>query len=204
VGFRVLYVCTGNVCRSPIAELLFRAWVGPGPEVTVSSAGTQALVGQGIDGSSASALGQLGIDPTRHRARQFEAWMAAEADLILTAERAHRDFVITELPSTFRRVFTMKEFARLARHARPGTPTEVVAQLAALRGIDGAVAEAADDMPDPYQSPLPLARSIAQQVTNTVHATIGALGMWDHGHAVATPVVHGQAPARRRPRPYRS
>jgi protein-tyrosine phosphatase len=204
VSFTVLYVCTGNVCRSPIAELLFRTWVSPSADVVVSSAGTQALVGQGIDGSSASALGQLGIDPTRHRARQFEPWMAADADLVLTAERAHRDLVITELPSAFRRVFTMKEFARLARHARPGRPQDVVAQLAALRGIDGALDPSADDMPDPYRSPIPLAKSIAQQVTNTVHATIGALGMWDHGEAVAAPVVQGQAPARRRPRPYRS
>lgn len=204
VSFTVLYVCTGNVCRSPIAELLFRAWVAPGVDVTVSSAGTQALVGQGIDGSSASALGQLGIDPTRHRARQFEPWMAEQAQLVLTAERAHRDQIITELPNAFRRVFTMKEFARLARHARPGHPAEVIAQLAALRGIDGAVDVAADDMPDPYRSPIPLAKSIAQQVTDTVHTTISALGMWDHGHAVPTPVVNGQAPARRRPRPYRS
>jgi protein-tyrosine phosphatase len=203
VGFTVLYVCTGNVCRSPIAELLFRAWVAPSADVTVSSAGTQALVGQGIDRSSASALGQLGVDPTQHRARQFEPWMAADADLILTAERAHRDLVITELPGAFRRVFTMKEFARLARHARPGPPREVIAYLAALRGVDGAVALEADNMPDPYRSPIHEAKSIAQQVTDTVHAAIDALGMWEHGHAVATPVLDVPAPARR-PRPHRS
>jgi protein-tyrosine phosphatase len=203
VAFTVLYVCTGNVCRSPIAELLFRAWVAPGADVTVSSAGTQALVGEGMDGSSASALGQLGVDPSSHRARQFEPWMAADADLILTAERAHRDLVITELPSAFRRVFTMKEFARLARHARPGEPREVIGYLAALRGVDGAVTLEADNMPDPYRSPIHEAKSIAQQVTNTVHAAIDALGMWDHGHAVATPVLNVPAPARR-PRPYRS
>jgi protein-tyrosine-phosphatase len=203
VTFAVLYVCTGNVCRSPIAELLFRAWVAPGADVTVSSAGTEALVGHGIDGSSASALGQLGIDPSRHRARQFEPWMAAEADLVLTAERAHRDLVITELPGSFRRVFTMKEFARLARHARPGPPDEVIGHLAALRGIDGAVDLDTDNMPDPYRSPIHEAKSIAQQVTNTVHATIDALGMWAQGHAVATPVLQATAPARR-PRPHRS
>ena len=99
MSFDVLFVCTGNVCRSPMAELLFRGWTDPAADVTVSSAGVQALVGHGIDASSASALGQLGIDPTRHRARQFESWMAADADLILTATRDQRDLVMTAVPA---------------------------------------------------------------------------------------------------------
>jgi protein-tyrosine phosphatase len=205
VGFTVLYVCTGNVCRSPMAELLFRAWVTPDADVDVSSAGTQALVGRPIDGSSASALGQLGVDPSRHRARQFEPWMAADADLVLTAERAHRDVVMTALPTAFRRTFTMKEFARLARQGQPGgSPEQVVGELAGLRGFGGPVEAEDDNMPDPYGGLITNAKSIAQQVTDTVHATIGVLGMWPHGHAVAAPVVTAGAPTRSRPRPHRS
>jgi len=198
----VLYVCTGNVCRSPMAELLFRAWASQHADVVVSSAGTQALVGQAMDLSSASALGQLGIDPSRHRARQFEPWMAADADLVLTAERAHRDLVMTEVPRAFRRTFTMKEFARITRHVRPGRPRDVIAEAAQLRAIDGAVPEDDDNMPDPYGGLVTQAKSIAQQVTDTVFATIGALGMWPPAHPVAPPVVNVPAPVRRpRPRP---
>ena len=202
MSFAVLYVCTGNVCRSPMAELLFRSWVSPDADVEVASAGTQALVGHGIDRASASALGQLGIDPSRHRARQFEPWMAADADLILTAERAHRDLVMTALPSAFRRTFTMKEFARLAHHVRAGAPPQtIINEIAGLRGLNGEVPEADDNMPDPYRGAISQARTIAQQVTDTVHATIGVLGMWPHGHAVAAPTV--TMPERRRPRPHR-
>jgi protein-tyrosine phosphatase len=204
VSFNVLYVCTGNVCRSPMAELLFRSWVSPDVDVTVSSAGTDALVGQGIDRSSASALGQLGIDPSRHRARRFEAWMAADADLILTAERGHRDVVMTAVPSAFRRTFTMKEFARTARYVSPGPAGQVVIEVAGARHLDGQVSDDDDNMPDPYRGLIKQARTIAQQVTDTVHATIGVLGMWPHGHAIAAPVVSMPAPVRSRPRPHRS
>lgn len=135
------------------------------------------LVGKGIDASSASALGQLGIDPSRHRARQFEPWMAADADLILSAGRSHRDETIATLPSSFRRVFTMKEFARLARHARRGASSNMIAEIAGIRSIDGAVPEESDNMPDPYGGRIREATSIAQQVSDTVHATIGVLGL---------------------------
>jgi protein-tyrosine phosphatase len=72
-----------------MAELLLRAWTDPRLGLSVSSAGTKAMVGHAIDRGSASALGQLGIDPTTHRARQFGPRMAVDADLILTAERSH-------------------------------------------------------------------------------------------------------------------
>lgn len=206
VGLSILYVCTGNVCRSPMAELLLRAWVAPGTAVTVSSAGMGALVGEGIDGSSASALGQLGIDPSHHRARQFEAPMALRADLILTAERSHRDQIMAEVPAAFRRTFTMKEFARLARHVPPDDPHRVVARLAALRGVDGAVPAAVDEVPDPYRGRVQQARLIAAQVTDTVHKTMQVLDL-PASDAAAAPDSRRPTPKpvpRIRPRPYRS
>lgn len=185
-----------------MAELLFRSWANPAIATTVSSAGVQALVGSPIDRSSASALGQLGIDPSPHRARQFEARMARDADLVLTAEVRHRDLVMTEVPAAFRRTFTMKEFARLARHLRPGPPDEVIAEAAALRGVyhaspDGGPLD--DDMPDPYRDAINRAREIAQQITDTVHATLEVLGL----SAAAAPAVPSpvRAPVRPRPRP---
>jgi protein-tyrosine phosphatase len=184
VPFTVLYVCTGNLCRSPMAELLFRGWADPAADVTVSSAGTKALVGHGIDHSSAAALAQLGIDPSRHRARQFEPWMAAYAHLILTAGREHRDAVMTQLPSSYKRAFTMKEFVRLVGDVPTGEPGAMVAAAAARRGPGKPVPPEDDDVRDPYRSAIKHAKTVAEEITETVYATLATLGLaadrWRH------------------------
>ena len=175
MSFQILTVCTGNVCRSPMAELLLRAWGDPRADLLVSSAGIQALIGHAIDRGSAAALGQLGIDPTHHRARQFEPWMAADADLILTAERAHRDQVMLDAPSAFRRTFTMKEFARLAPAVRSADARTAIAEAAAARASTGPVPLEDDDMPDPYRRAARHAKTIAQQITEAVQVTLDML-----------------------------
>lgn len=198
--FQVLYVCTGNLCRSPMAELLFRGWVDPDADVSVTSAGVQALVGQGIDRSSASALGQLGIDPNQHRARQFEPWMAADADLILCATREQRDLVMTAVPSTMRRAFTMKEFVRLVNGVPRGEPRAVVAAAAAHRGTAPLPEdEDADDVRDPYKGAIRHAKTIAEEITETVYATLDALGFAAQRWAYAPPA---RAERGTRPAPY--
>jgi protein-tyrosine phosphatase len=152
-------------------------------DVAVSSAGTQALVGHGIDHSSAAALAQLGIDPSRHRARQFEPWMAAYADLILTAGRDHRDTVMTQQPSSYKRAFTMKEFTRLVGDVPTGDPGAMVAAAAARRSHVKPVA-AQDDIRDPYRTAVKHAKTVAEEITETVYPTLAALGLaaerWGH------------------------
>ena len=87
----VLFVCTGNICRSPLAaSLLARALKDRGVEVAVSSAGTGAW-----DGAPASEGAYLvglerGLDLSGHRARLLTRELVDEADLILTMARHHR------------------------------------------------------------------------------------------------------------------
>lgn len=88
---RVLLVCTGNTCRSPLAEVLLRRALGgtPAENVTVSSAGTGALGGEpASEGSYLVAL-ENGLDLADHRARPVTRELVAESDLILTMSRGH-------------------------------------------------------------------------------------------------------------------
>ena len=175
--FRILYVCTGNICRSPMAERLFRAWVEPGTDVEVASAGMAALVGHGIDDSTATALAQLGVDPNGHRARQFEDYLAVDADLVLTAAREHRDEILLRVPSAFKRIFTMREFARIIVDVPVENPYDMVGAAAARRGVTNRPEHAGDDdLEDPFRGPVDQAQRVAAIVTDTIRQTLDGLG----------------------------
>ena len=191
VPFTVLVVCTGNISRSPMAELIIRNSVGGGRDLVVSSAGVHALVGQPMDAAAATVMRELGLDPADHRARQFESAMAAEADLILTAERHHLETVLKQAPSALRRTFTIREFARIAEHLQPATPHQVVAQASVVRGLAPRPKDPrADDIADPHGQPVEVSRATAAELTPALAAILKALGL-DAAHE------------KRRPLPYR-
>ena len=87
----VLILCHGNICRSPLAEVLLEAAIAADPElagrVSVSSAGTSdEHEGEGMHANSAALLAQRGLR-TRHRARRLTPAIAGRQDLILVADR---------------------------------------------------------------------------------------------------------------------
>ncbi|WP_066094566.1 low molecular weight protein-tyrosine-phosphatase [Xanthomonas massiliensis] len=84
---RILLVCTGNVCRSPVAAILWRRHAAAG--VDVRSAGLAALVGEPIDPRALRVLRRHGLHDDGHRARQLARAMLHEADLVLAMEQAH-------------------------------------------------------------------------------------------------------------------
>lgn len=91
--FRICFVCTGNICRSPMAEVVFRSLVkGAGVEhsVSVVSAGTGDWhVGEPSDDRTLQALQSRGYNGSGHRARQFDPAWFKELDLIVVFDRSH-------------------------------------------------------------------------------------------------------------------
>ncbi|GAB3681836.1 arsenate reductase/protein-tyrosine-phosphatase family protein [Angustibacter aerolatus] len=151
---RVLVVCTGNVCRSPLVERLLRQRLGT-DAVDVSSAGTQALVGEPMTDPAAAELAALGGDPDGASARQLTAALL-DVDLVVTATREHRRQVVQLQPRALRRTFTLRELARLLDGAEEVLGDDVaerlraLPQLAASRRAVAAPASDADDVSDPY------------------------------------------------------
>jgi protein-tyrosine phosphatase len=127
----VLFVCTGNICRSPTAERLAAAYGArlQMSHFTVSSAGTQAVIAQPIHHDAALVLQKLGGDVSNFAARQLTSKIASDADLVLTMTRAHRDTVLELAPRQLHKTFTVREAARLATDYKART----VADLAGLR-----------------------------------------------------------------------
>ena len=91
--FRVVFVCTGNICRSPMADVVFRGFAdaaGLGGRVSSTSAGTGDWhVGERADQRTIDALTRAGYDGTQHRARQFTHEDFRRSDLVVALDRSH-------------------------------------------------------------------------------------------------------------------
>lgn len=162
-SFAILTVCTANICRSPMAEYLLRKAfdrqsslanhiVTP---VEVTSAGTHGFDNASVAPPAAEQLRRLGGDPTEFRSRPLTHRMCEQADLILTATRRHRSFVLERVPRALRRTFTLLEFASAIAMVREDQPAasdlSAVVRLAAE--ARGRVELDDYDIADPYSGP---------------------------------------------------
>ena len=113
----VLFVCTGNVCRSVIAERLTRAVASEYgiDDLTAESAGTRALVGFGIEPLAAQTITGLGAEVSNFSARRLKPEMMARADLILAMTEQIRELIIEVDPAARGRTFTLLEAYRVAK-----------------------------------------------------------------------------------------
>ena len=112
---RILTVCTGNICRSPVAERLLQAGLDqvlPGG-FEVRSAGTRALVGDPVQPLSADIIRTFGGTAEGFAARQLSAKILRNVDLVLTMTSGHRGEVLQLDASLLKRTFTIREFARM-------------------------------------------------------------------------------------------
>jgi protein-tyrosine phosphatase len=172
--FGVLFVCTGNICRSPTAEALARRELAryPGVPLEVSSAGSHALEGNPAASRSMLAASTRGASLERHFARELTRRRVRSAGLILCMAAEHRPFVLSYDRSAANRTFLLATFARVAGEWDwlAGSPAELVA-LAAEHGreLDG------DDVDDPLGHPAEAYAACPERLDGLVTPVIAAL-----------------------------
>ena len=131
----IVFVCTGNICRSPLAEYLFQHQTKENPDkVSISSAGTHALINHPMSQHSAALLKMENIDCEKHQARQLTSEIIHNADLILVMEKFHQYTINSSYVESRGKVFLLGHWE-------------------------------ATEIPDPYQKDFSFYKKTAQMIT---------------------------------------
>lgn len=156
--FRILLVCTGNICRSPLAEYLLRAGLdelAPG-QFRITSAGTESWEGGPVTAQIRRIAEQRGISLVDFTSTRLRSEHIVEADLVLTMERSHRSTVVQMVPAALRRTFTLREFARILPLVPPEGRTQPAQRWHSLAALTQRYrrpapdSQTSDDVIDPY------------------------------------------------------
>ena len=106
----LLFVCTGNICRSPMAEYLMRRWLGPDAEWHVESAGVSAADGLPASEEAIQVLRELGIALDPHRSRRLTPDLVDPASAIVVMTASHRSAIEASFPQARGKVFLLRSF----------------------------------------------------------------------------------------------
>ncbi len=172
----ILVVCTGNVCRSPMAEGFLRAALvdrlGEAAP-TVTSAGTAGWDGSGAMHESIRSAGERGVEIGTHFARRLTDAMLDEADLIVCMARDHREGIVRTRPDLAAKTFTIKELVRLleASPSRGSVAERVAAAAASRNGSD----RTDEDVRDPLGDPIDGYRQVAAELHDLSYRLAAAL-----------------------------
>lgn len=166
-----LFVCTGNICRSPLAD----AFMSDRSErlldgaVRVQSAGVSA--GQYLSPDAVRAAKERGVDAGDLRPTQLTADMLRGADLVVTMTGDHSEEVLDVAPEVAEKTFTLKELSRLLTRMRASVPSSERASVLArigeahrLRAASSATASHAQDVRDPLGLPMDTYREVAAEI----------------------------------------
>ncbi len=176
---RVLYVCTANICRSPYLELRSRELQALDPGVSGAlafrSAGTHGFHQRPVDETMATVLAEHGVPRTAiesFRSHRLTVEDVEQADLVLTAQSSHRDFVLEEVPSAFRKVFTLGQFAETATRVDPSVTGRSLVAAANQRRV---AASEETDVADPFNRGPEAAHACADQIEGLLRAVLPRL-----------------------------
>lgn len=188
--FRILFVCTGNICRSPFADILGRHLLAErlgaaAGGFAVASAGVDAVVDSAMHPASRAALEAWNLYRVAEgfRARQLTRAELAAADLILGAEPGHRSAAVQMWPRALASAFSLREFARLVATVDLGRlPLDPVTRARALvgaaranRGMAPPPPPEDDAIPDPIGGSAQLHLSSARLCAESLVGIVTAL-----------------------------
>lgn len=113
----ILFVCTGNTCRSAMAEGIFKKMLKERAEddtrLNIISVGISALSGMSPTPEAIKVMAEQGINISRHIATQVQEDLVKKADLILVMSNTHKDYIKTKFTFAQDKIYLLKEFAQI-------------------------------------------------------------------------------------------
>ena len=109
----ILFVCTGNSCRSVMAEYILKDTLSGRKDIEIMSAGTGVFFRSSASAETISVLQEQGIDASKHLSESLTTIMLKKADLIIVMTRGHREQVLERVPEVEKRVYLLKEFVNM-------------------------------------------------------------------------------------------
>ena len=183
--FTVLLVCTGNICRSALAERLGQKYLAEllpddAGAIRLVSAGTRAAVGSAMHPDSALVLEGLGAHPGDFRASRLTDRVVADADLTLTMTRSHRTDALALAPRALTRAFTLREAAALLELVEECRDAEADSFSDRARGLIRQMAGARahrrgsedDDVRDPIGLPVEVHQDVGEAIAESLHPVL--------------------------------
>ena len=183
----VLFVCTGNMCRSPMAAALFDRCHAQAVETGVAEPGALSVSSAGLLDSGhesppevAQVMAELGIDLHGHRSMEVSADMVSSADLVVGMGRRHAREVVLLDAGAFSRAFTLKDLVHRGDLVGPRNPGESLQawtnRLYHGRQRTDLVGDSdADDVPDPLGGSLDDFRATAHELADLAERLVGLL-----------------------------
>lgn len=164
---RVLFVCTGNICRSAFGEVCLASRLAGVPGVQVTSAGVMALVDHPFDELMRQQAALLGLDGSGHRARQLTGRILKNADIVLVFGAEHVDWISASYPEHLERVVALGQAAAVLRSQPRRALTRVSDLVRDVRQQRPDPLEE-DWIADPYRQGTEAARVAAEQIWDDV------------------------------------
>src|SRR5438093_8807075 len=181
----ILLVCTGNICRSPMAEAFVRHELEQRgiDGITVESSGVSGWEDSPPTPDTVEALTEYGLDVSEHRARRLDRPMVGSADLVVGLSGEHRDAVTGLVPEAADRIFALKELVALlelaTREPAEGTPDETlrsgVKAADGMRASDPGFHPLDEDVADPLGMGIESYRAVAWEIQDLSRRLVDGL-----------------------------